>query len=266
MSPCKTCEKPLVIRLDDDSDDEGIHEGTSPSPDIIPAEAETVPDDLELRCGCHFHWECLMENASQVASSLQCPSCHSYLPINAAEASSTSQLRETSSKAAILAQYRNEGGVQNDLNIMDSLAEEAYIQNHPETRPARAFHVMCSEGDVAGVIDLLQDVSGQGHDVAGIIRYQDPLHDMKSGLHLSVENQQMPMVWTLLWLSSTLPTESFPDLFRQSVGGSGLGRLTVQPEEDIRGLTDCQGRTAQRLAEQNPGRLAALLEAGILSL
>ena len=36
---CKACEEPLFIRVDEDGDNN-----------------ETVPDDLELVCGCHFHW------------------------------------------------------------------------------------------------------------------------------------------------------------------------------------------------------------------
>ncbi|KAG5926526.1 hypothetical protein E4U42_003238 [Claviceps africana] len=253
MSLCKACEEPLVIRVDDDADGGA------------PVEAETVPDDLELRCGCHFHWECLMEEASSVATSLKCPSCDGYLPANAAEASSTNQNRQSSGKASILARYSNEGGVQQDLEIMDSLTEETYLQNHPESRPARAFLVMCSKGDIAGAIDLLQDVSGEGHDVGSIVRYQDPLDDMRSGLHLSVDSQQVAMVLTLLWLSSTMPAESFPDLFLRSVEEKGLGRLSVQSGEDIRCLRDCQGRTAEAIARQNPGPLTALLDAGALS-
>ncbi|KAG6001870.1 hypothetical protein E4U21_003747 [Claviceps maximensis] len=253
MSLCKACDEPLVIRLDDEADDEAS------------MEAETVADDLELRCGCHFHWECLMEKASSVASSLNCPSCDSYLPSNAAESSSSDQSRQSPGKASILARYSNEGGIQEDLEIMDSLTEEAYTQNHPETRPARAFHVMCSRGDIAGVIDLLQDMSDEGHDIGSIVRYQDPLDDMKSGLHLSVENQQVAMVLTLLWLSSTVPAESFPDLFLRSVEEKGLGRLTVQPGDDIRSLRDYQGRNAETIAKLNPGPWSALLEAGALS-
>ncbi|OAA35030.1 Zinc finger, RING/FYVE/PHD-type [Metarhizium rileyi] len=249
MAVCKVCHEPLVLRLDGDAD---------------PEEAETVPDDLELGCGCHFHWECLMDEASSVASSLKCPSCEAYLPRGEAGASSTNQDRELP-VAAILAQYSNEGGVQKDLDIMDALAEEAYVQNHPEARPARAFHLMCAEGDVAGIVDLLRDASSEGADVGSIIRYQDPLAGMKSALHLAVENQQEEIVWTLLWLSSALATDAFPPLVRQTAEGVGLGRLDVSADEDIRGRRDSQGRVAGTIAQQNPGALSALLDGGVLS-
>lgn len=209
--------------------------------------------------------ECLMEDASSVAMSLKCPSCGTYLPLNAAGPSSTNQVRQTPNGAAILAKYSNEGGVQTDLNIMDSITEEAYIQNHPEARPARAFQVMCSEGDVGGIVDLLQDASGEGADVGELIRYQDPLAEMKSGLHLAVENQQEEVVWLLLWLSSTVPSESFPEMARQSAESMGLGRLHVDAAGDVRGLRDSQGRDAETMAQQSAGSLAGLLNAGVLT-
>jgi hypothetical protein len=205
-----------------------------------------------------------MEEAPSVALSLKCPSCETYLPQNQPGASSTNQLRE-SSGAAILAQYTNEGGLQRDLDIMDSITEEAYIQNHPEARPARAFHVMCAEGDIAGIIDLLRDASDEGADVGSLVRYQDPLAGMKSGLHLAVENQQEEIVWTLLWLSSTVSTDVFPPMVRQTAEGVGLGRLNVDGDGDVRGLRDSQGRVAETVAQQRPGTLAALLDAGVLS-
>lgn len=43
MSLCKACEEPLVLSLD-------------PEEDADVAGTETVPDDLGLSCGCHFHW------------------------------------------------------------------------------------------------------------------------------------------------------------------------------------------------------------------
>ena len=47
MSQCKACDEPLILRVDDDEDEGATNE------------AQTVPDDLELGCGCHFHWYAL---------------------------------------------------------------------------------------------------------------------------------------------------------------------------------------------------------------
>ena len=42
MFACEICDEPLVLRIDDEEENEAID--------------NVVPDDLELSCGCHFHW------------------------------------------------------------------------------------------------------------------------------------------------------------------------------------------------------------------
>lgn len=46
---CATCQEPLMLEIEPDSD---IEEG-GPSQSIAPG---AIPDDVELSCGCHFHW------------------------------------------------------------------------------------------------------------------------------------------------------------------------------------------------------------------
>jgi hypothetical protein len=48
MSKCRICEQNLVIELDPESFDEATASTVG--------QAATAPDDLLLRCGCHFHW------------------------------------------------------------------------------------------------------------------------------------------------------------------------------------------------------------------
>ena len=53
MSACASCRNPLVLEIEiEDGDAEedfgaGSHRFET---------KETVPDDTELPCGCHFHW------------------------------------------------------------------------------------------------------------------------------------------------------------------------------------------------------------------
>lgn len=49
MSGCKACQQPLVLELDPEDFDEASSSAVGGAP-------TTVPDDLELPCGCHFHW------------------------------------------------------------------------------------------------------------------------------------------------------------------------------------------------------------------
>ena len=44
---CEVCHEPLFIEIEPDSEVEDSK---------TPAQVERVPDDVELSCGCHYHW------------------------------------------------------------------------------------------------------------------------------------------------------------------------------------------------------------------
>lgn len=44
---CAACQEPLLVLVDSDSEAEDSKNA---------AISESVPDDVELPCGCHFHW------------------------------------------------------------------------------------------------------------------------------------------------------------------------------------------------------------------
>ena len=46
--------------------------------------------------------------------------------------------------------------------------------------------------------------------VEELLRYQDPIGDMQSGLHAAVQAQSREVAWLLLLLSSNLPLLEFP--------------------------------------------------------
>lgn len=45
---CAACEEPLLVLIDSDSEEEEDSKNN--------ANSESVPDDVGLSCGCHFHW------------------------------------------------------------------------------------------------------------------------------------------------------------------------------------------------------------------
>lgn len=206
-----------------------------------------------------------MDESSAIALSLKCPSCNSYLPVNEAGPSTANPYLQTPSGTTILARYTNEGGVQDDVDLLPSITEEAYLESNPEARPARALQVMCSEGDVGGIVELLGEASDQASDLTSLVCYQDPLSSMKTGLHLAVENRQEEVLWLLLWLSSTLPNTAFPGPARHSAESMGIGRLSATSDGDVRGLRDAQGRTAEDLAQQLQEFWSPLLDTGVLA-
>lgn len=135
MAACTSCKDPLVLDID----------GGDGSAD------EIIPDDLLLSCGCHFHWQVplpcptswnpilipchqamSLDEAAQVANSIACPSCGTYLSATplAAASSSSSAASSLPSGIRILTRYVNEGGLQDNYDIFPDIAEEAYLQAH----------------------------------------------------------------------------------------------------------------------------------------
>lgn len=155
-----------------------------------------------------------------------------------------------------------------DLDVLPLIREEAYLDANPAARPARAFMTMCGEGDVTGIVELLkaidEDPDEDDMSTAELLRYQDPLDGMKTGLHAAVEKSQVESVWLLLWLASDFPTTSFPDEVIRAAEGMGAGRETAQGP-DIRCLRDEQNRTAEELASSMGDTWTGLLATGALA-
>lgn len=251
---CKVCDEPLLLEVEDE--DTG--------------EIQSFPDDLALPCGCHYHWQCLMDQSSEVAISLKCPSCQAHIAANAAGPSVTNPLLHAASGVAILTRYHNEGGLQEDLDILPEITEEAYLAANPEARPARAYHVMCGEGDAVGIVELLRAVDqGEAEEPSlnptQLLRYQDPLGGSRTGLHIALEKGQEEVVWLLLWLASPLRAEAFPPPAVSAAQSLGIQRPSATQAEDIRALQDERGRTAEAVAAEQGGVWAALLQAGLLN-
>ncbi|TVY75985.1 hypothetical protein LSUE1_G006449, partial [Lachnellula suecica] len=206
--------------------------------------------------------QCLLDESPQIALSFQCPSCSSSITTNPSGPSATnSLLPQSSQQPQILTRYHNEGGVQENLDILPLITEEAYLDANPAARPARAFLTMCSEGDVAGIIELLmaieEDRDEEDMSPAELLRYQDPLEGMKTGLHMAVEKNQQEAVWLLLWLASSVPTNAFPEEVAQAAQEMGAGRETASGV-DLRSLRDEQHRSAEDVARGMGGSLGRL--------
>ena len=234
---CAKCSDPLVLEVDNDDDDDLDMAGSSSAP-------KTVPDDLLLPCGDHMHWDCLMQNDNYELT--KCPAC----------------AQDLAAGDQILVEYRNEGGLQRDLDILPLLREEAYLRAYPEETKCRAFIEFCREGDHRAVAELLtshqtpdedemdEDDPSQTKTIDEILRYQDPLADMQSGLHAAVANESREVAWLLLLLASPLPESDFPALVFQEAASLGIMREDQQGKVDIRSLRDAHGRTAAGIAEE----------------
>ena len=212
--------------------------------------------------------QCLLDESPRIAISLACPACNTSIISAGSGPSATNQFFSAASqKPQVLTRYHNEGGIEKNLDILPLITEEAYLDANPAARPARAFMTMCGEGDIAGIIELLKAIEEDPDEgdmsPADLLRYQDPLDALKTGLHVAVERTQQESVWLLLWLASGLQTQVFPEEVSQAAEVMGASRATAQGS-DIRGLRDKQGRTAEDVAKTLGSTWAVLLGAGIL--
>ncbi|MCJ1240127.1 hypothetical protein MMC14_008127 [Varicellaria rhodocarpa] len=251
MGSCAACRKPLVleIRIEDDQENQPIGSTSNHST------TQTIPDDVELQCACHFHWQCLLDGY-QISN---CPAC--TRPINTISSSGHEQ---------VICNLHNEGGMQPSLDILPILAEESYLKAYPEERKCRAFLEFCREGDVEAIVDLLnaiddsesEDDDDEGNDsvkteeptesyiplaAADILRYQDPIGSMYSALHIAVISEKLETVWLLLLLASTL--EHIPPEVVDAAEALGISRGDQTGKRDIRTLVDTDGRTAIQYAQ-----------------
>ena len=80
-----------------------------------------------------------------------------------------------------------------------------------------------------------------------ILRYQDPIGSMYSGLHIAVINEKIETIWLLLLLASRL--EHIPAEVIHAAQAIGVSRGNEIVEPDIRTLVDMDGRTAFQHAQ-----------------
>jgi hypothetical protein len=210
--------------------------------------------------------QCLLDESSEVALSPKCPSCHIGLISTPSGTSATNSLTPGRPRnPQILTRYINEGGVQENLDILPLITEEAYLEANPAARPARAFMHMCSQGDVGGISELLQTVEEDHEDgeqdsmsPADLLLYQDPLDEMKNALHLAIENSQQEVVWLLLWLASYVPDDKFPEEAIHVAESVNASRQSAAYGVDIRSLRNTQGQTPRTVANAMGGTLITL--------
>ena len=207
-----------------------------------------------------LHRQCLLD-AYQLT---QCPNCSQ----NIATVSASGVDEQ------VLCNLRNEGGLQESLDILPLLAEESYLHAYPEERKARAFLEFCREGDVQAVFNLLDDDGGEDEDgvaetsvpmeIADVLQYQDPLGSLYSALHTAVTSEKVEVIWLLLLIASGLELHRFPPQVLHAAEQLGADRLYgVHPDLlDIRTLKDADGQTAAMLA--SPG-LRRVFDIAVLS-
>jgi hypothetical protein len=191
--------------------------------------------------------QCLLE-AYEIT---QCPNCSRDIATTSATVG-----------PQVLCNLTNEGGLQENIDILSLLTEESYLKAYPEDRKCRAFLEFCREGDVGAIIQMLKEDEedeeededepvGRKIGADELLRYQDPIGDMQSGLHAAVQGGSLEVAWLLLLLASNLPLTEFPAQVFQEAEAIGITRGDLTGKVDIRGLKDIDGKSAEDLAREN---------------
>ncbi len=200
--------------------------------------------------------QCLLDAYSMT----ECPNCGKNL------------IKTTSvGEQQLLCNLNNEGGLQQGLDILPILTEESYLKAYPEERKCRAFLEFCREGDIEAILELLghseheEDVEdvGSGHNV-DVLRYQDQIGSMESGLHLAVQSQRVEVAWLLLFMTSNFGLKHFPQEVLRALQSSELQREDQTSRTDIRQLRDAEGNTAEQRAASIGGIWNEWIEKGRL--
>lgn len=99
------------------------------------------------------------------------------------------------------------------------------------------------------------DADDEGKEVGidKLLRYQDPIGEMQSGLHAAVQAQSREVAWLLLLLASNLDLMEFPPEVFQEAESMGIMRGLTEDKVDIRSLRDANGRTAEDIANEVGG-------------
>lgn len=89
--------------------------------------------------------------------------------------------------------------------------------------------------------------------IDALLRYQDPIGEMQSGLHAAVQAQSREVAWLLLLLASNFPLLEFPPEVFQEAEALGIMRGLTEDKTDIRSMKDANGKTAEDLAREVGG-------------
>ena len=166
---------------------------------------------------------------------------------------------------------RNEGGVQENFDILPLAQEEAYLRTYPEERKGRAFLEFCKDGDLDAIVHLVRDHDEDENEVEGeaadVLRYcgNGAMTVDGSGLHLAIENGRVEVAWLLLFLASRLEIDAFPPGVLAGAQSLGLEIQDRKPDPDIRTLKNSHGLHAVEVAQRIGGQWLEWVDSGRLA-
>ena len=129
---CAICHEPLIISNDDDD----------------PSKPSYVIDDLELRCGHHFHQSCVMEYAlSSPSARERCATCRANVLDN---------------HGRFMVNIKTENGHAGSIDLGKDIDEQAFLKANPDVARAQVFLSLMAQMDFTEAKTLLDGEDGMG--------------------------------------------------------------------------------------------------------
>ncbi len=203
----------------------------------------------------YFCRECFLEAYTVT----ECPRC--LKPLSSLNAKGEQQ---------VLCTVRNEGGVQENFNILPSATDEAYLRTYPEERKGHAYLDFCRMGDIDALVHLIQDGNTEedsegSQESIDVLRYSGSFEGIEgSGLHVAIRNNQQEVAWLMLVLGSSLDWSEFPPMVLHAMESIGLSKDDRSAQPDIRKLEDSEGKTSAVVAKEVGGVWSDWIKSGRL--
>jgi hypothetical protein len=175
----------------------------------------------------------------------------------------------------VLCTVRNEGGVQENYDILPSATEESYLRAYPEERRGHAYLEFCREGDIDAIIHMIKDTDedenddedNEGQADTDFLTYSGTFEGIEgTGLHVAIRYGREDVAWLLLALASTLDWSQFPQPVLQAMSNLGLSKEDRIPSVEIRSINDSDGQSPKALAEKVGGPWKSWVESGRLTV
>jgi hypothetical protein len=163
---CAICYEPLIVPNNDDE----------------PSKPSYVIDDVQLRCGHHFHKSCIMGYAlSSPSARERCAMCRANVLDNSGR---------------YVIGIKTENGCAGSMDLGEDIDEQAFLEANPDVARAQVFLSLMSQMDFIEAEKLLKGEDGMGEGkLSPNVTYED---GGQTAMHMAAYNDDIEGIQLLL--------------------------------------------------------------------
>lgn len=163
---CAICYEPLIVPNDDDE----------------PSKPSYVIDDVQLRCGHHFHKSCIMEYAlSSPSARERCAMCRANVLDNSGR---------------YIINIKTENGYTGSMDLGKDIDEQAFLEANPDVARAQVFLSLMSQTDFIEAETLLKGEDGMREGkLSPNVTYE---YGGQTAMHMAAYNDDIEGIQLLL--------------------------------------------------------------------